>query len=521
MRLAVLALLLAPSGVEGLFADSKYLVTDLKADRKSSCVIVAADEFADACDRLLAHREKRGHTVAVVRASDVFRAFGAGKPSPDALAAFSKHAHARWSTRFLLLAGDVERLPAHVRRSEYQTTRYPNDEELGTDHFIAEPGVAVGRFPADTPAELAAMIAKTVDYETRSVPGPWQRRISFITGEGGFGTFIDGFIEAQFTKIVADTIPAPFDIEVAYAKPSSPYSPHPTRFNDCAIRLLNEAPLFYVYVGHGKRSGCDTIEFKGEAYPILETAHVPRVRVRGHGPVMVVIACNTGEYDGKTSDCLGEELMKSPTGPVAFIGGSRITQPYGNAVLGRELIGAFLQEKPTIGEALFAAKGRAVGADDSDFRKTADRLAGTMQGGDSLEPMRKDVALHYNLLGDPALSLRRPDALEVAAKQDGRRVRVSGRAPIGDGRALVSLDCPREKFLRPPGKVTEIAQFAERYRLANDKSVARAEVAVTGGAFEVEFEVPAGTPKGRHWVRAFAWSDSGAAAGAKELVLGE
>jgi hypothetical protein len=506
--------------------DSKYLVTDLKAARRATYIAIAADALAGDCDALLAHRERRGQTPILVRASDVWRTFGGGKASPDALAAFVKHAADAWGAKFALVVGDVDALPAHVRASEYQTSRWPNDEELGTDHLTAG-AVSLGRFPADTREELAAMIAKTIEYETVMPPGPWQRRISFVTGEGGFGSFIDSFLEAQFTKIVTDMIPAPYEIEVAYAKPTSPYSPHPSRFNDNAIRLLNQGSLFFVYVGHGHRTGCDSIEYKGASYPILEDKHVPRIRVAEGRPVVVVIACNTGEFDAKTGDCLGEAMMKSRTGPVAFIGGTRITQPYGNALLGRQLIDAYLRSKPTIGEALFAAKKMVIDDADSDFRKTADRLAGTIMGSASLEPMRKDVILHYNLLGDPALVLRRPeDSVRVDVARDGKRITVSGRTSLKEGRAIVTFDVPREKYQRTPAKIgageaDPVARYLERYRASNDKSLARAEVAVRDGTFEASFDLFAAPAAGKYVVRAFAWNGTGAAQGVTDVTVDE
>ncbi|MBI2931968.1 MAG: hypothetical protein HYY16_09975 [Planctomycetes bacterium] len=504
--------------------DSKYLVTDLKSDHTASYVVVAPDEFAEDCDRLLAHRQATGHTVALVRASDIAGAFGNGALTADALLSFTKHAADRWKTRFLLLAGDADRIPAHIRRSEYQTTRFANEEELGTDHLYSEPGLCVGRFPADTREELHAMIRKTIDYETNVRPGPWQRRISFITGQADFGSLIDSFIESQFTKIVTDTIPAEYDIELAYAKPTSPYCPYPARFNDNALRLLNEGALFYVYVGHGKRTGCDLIEFKGKFYPILEEAHVPDIRIREGPPIMIVLACSTGEFDAKTGDCLGEALLKSPSGPVAFIGGSRITQPYANTLLGRELIAGFLRDQPTAGEALFAGK-RGVLDNASNLRKVADRLAGLIQGSDALEPMRKDVVMHYNLLGDPALILRRPpNGLTIETTLSGRKLAAKGRSPMKQGRALVSVSCPREAFLRPPVRIPasdpDLARrFLERYQAANDKTIARAEVEVRDGIFEIEFDVPAGTAAGPYFIRAFAWNGDASAAGVAEVAL--
>ncbi|HLY09836.1 MAG TPA: C25 family cysteine peptidase, partial [Planctomycetota bacterium] len=442
MRIVAALLIFAGAG-------SAYVERNLDKVR-AKYLIVAPPAFADALDSLCDLRAKR-YPVAVVRTDDIAAKYGAGA---NGIAAFVKSV----SPNFLLLAGDVDTIPTFIRKSEYVSDRFASDPDLATDYLYGPP---TGRFPAHSVAELQSMAAKTVDYETTLKGGRWQKRISIVTGEGNFGALIDEVLERQVYSVVTGKIPAGYDIETAYAKPSSKYCYYPPKFGINALRMLNEGSLFYTYVGHGYRTGFDDVRYKDEEYPIFDPKSVKDVEVREGLPIMVVIACSTGEYDSISGDCIGETLFKRRRGPVAFIGGSRTTQPYGNGLFGNKLVEqVFAPNTETLGEALWAAKAAVVGKDPSPLRLQADAIASAIQGPAALEPMRKDVILHYNLLGDPALRIRRPAGqIELTPHGfpgPGRTFFVTGKAP--DGPVEVTFECARDKFAHPTDLQGETAE---------------------------------------------------------------
>jgi len=503
VRIALLLLLFASAG-------SPYLERDL--DKVSArYLVVAPPDFAEALDPLCDLRSKHLR-VAVVRTDDIAAKYG---PGADGIAALVK----RVDPRFLLLAGDVDTVPTFLRKSEYVSERFATDPDLATDHLFGPPA---GRFPAHTAAELKDMAAKTVEYETTLPAGRWQKRINFVTGEANFGALIDDVLERQFNAVVTGKIPPAYDVETAYAKPSSKYCYYPPKFAANALRMLNEGSLFYAYVGHGYRTGFDDVRYKDEVYPIFESKSAKDVEVREGLPIMVVVACSTGEYDSHSGDCIGESLFKRRRGPVAFIGGSRTTQPYGNGLLAHKLVEqVFAHHAETIGEALWAAKAAVVGKDGSLLRLQADAIATAIQGPGSLEPMRKDVILHYNLLGDPALRIRRPaEDLELAPHGNpgpGRTFSVSGAA--AEGPVELTFECPRDKFCHPVDLVGDTAeeQLARRYANANNKIVARTGATAAEGRFEAEIELPEALKPGKYLLKAYAPG----AVGSTEIVIPE
>jgi hypothetical protein len=58
----------------------------------------------------------------------------------------------------------------------------------------------------------------------------------------------------------------------------------------------------------------------------------------------VLIACYTGAIDAR-DDSLAEELVLDEQGPIAAIAATRVTMPYGNTVLGCELLRAAFTDR--------------------------------------------------------------------------------------------------------------------------------------------------------------------------------
>ncbi len=480
---------------------SKYRLADPAAPQRVDWLVVAGDAFADRLDALAAHRERQGLRPGIVSMTDLSAKF-------PGVREFVAHAVEKWekpAPANLLLVGDVDAVPAVVRPGAARG--FMSEADLATDYDYAcpgaelEPALHVGRLPCDTPEELDAMVRKILDYETAVKPGPWQKKVAFVVGEAGFGKELDAFIERQFIQIVGGGLPPAYDIEVAYASPRSPYCPYPPRFDQNAVRLLNEGSLFYVFVGHGSRTGVDNIRWKDKAYDILEATHAGKIEVKAGLPVMVVIACSTGQYDHE-EDCVGETFLKRPRGPVAFLGGSRVTQPYANGLIGKALVDQSFGDVKTLGEAVTRAKKQVLAHGTTPFHQQADFMAAMAQGKESLEPMRRDVVRHYNLLGDPALVLRKPEpSIRLSVKGDIATVEAA--AP----EVALTLECPREKSARPLPQADENAadfemKAVERYRAANDRVLGSWKVRLAGGKGTQKFPLP--KESGTYWLKAYA-----------------
>jgi hypothetical protein len=347
------------------------------------------------------------------------------------------------------VANETHRVPAHYMPATI-TRRWGGEPLIATDNYYADldfdqsPDLAVGRLTADTPAELTAMIEKIIAYERNDDVGPWRTRINFVAGAGGFGLLADKLLERVAGNIIRRHIPATYQNTITYAAWQSPSSAPPDRFRELVIERLNEGGAFWVYIGHGDERRLVSASRAPVAggQTIFSAADVRRLNPIGGPSIALFLACRTGGFD-KRADCLAEELLRAPAGPVAVIAGSRVTMPYAMSVLGQGLMTeTFEIRRKTIGEVILHAKRRLL-PPASDHRaglatvvavSTAfelippdvipitqrmaalrmARLLGTLPAN-LMQERAEHVAL-FNLLGDPLLRLRHPRPLLEAGR---------------------------------------------------------------------------------------------------------
>ncbi len=527
MRPAAIALgfalvLVAPSHL-ALGADGEVEVLDgpsagTRAGPPVDYLAIGPRDWLPALRPLLEHRE---------RASGLETAFLACEEGARTTTSV-RGAIAACDPRFVLLAGDVEHVPAALVTG------------IGTDHPYAcaggdgfAPRRAVGRFPADTAEDLARMAARTLEYETLASPGEWQRDLAFFAGEGGF--VFDPVLEAVGARVISSAIPAAYDVDMTYGSPGSPYFFPPELFADKLVARLNDGPLLVTFIGHGSVEGTQHVRFDGRHYPIVNADTARRAEGEARRTIFVVLACSTGDYDEaldwmpRAGDCIGEQLLEAEGGPVAFIGSSRPSAPYGNAALGYELQRALLGEGGGAGSPGAATLGEALASAKAGLLEGRGILAGLSRlpsflGGDDLERELREHVLLYNLLGDPALRVAKPEVggldlrAEIAegATVDGHpALRVTGRAGAGRPELVITLETERVAILRPiekvvPGDPGARWKIFRNHGAANDKVLSWARLAAgADGAFEALLALPAAPeamPPGTYVVKAAAFA---------------
>ena len=133
--------------------------------------------------------------------------------------------------------------------------------------------------------------------------------------------------------------------------------------------------MFWVYIGHGYPYQLDRVRVPGRTYHILNTQDMSKLDNQHGTPIAIFLACYTGAYD-QPYDCLAEEMLRAPGGPVAVLAGSRVTMPYAMAVLGSGLMDEYFRQRPaTLGEIVLNAKRQMVkDAPEGTDRKLLDLL---------------------------------------------------------------------------------------------------------------------------------------------------
>lgn len=264
------------------------------------------------------------------------------------------------SVKYLLLIGDAvpdvtsestasDRLIPTARVEALVISDFGKEKDIATDNYYADlnddnmPELAVGRLPVDTPEQLDVIIAKILRYESETVPGFWRRRINLIAGVGGFSPLIDAQIESSVRYMLSEMIDEGYDLSMTQANWKSAFCPAPELFRSVTVERLNEGCLFWVYMGHGFHTTLDCVRTPLTDYAIFVEGDSQYVRSRSGLPIAIFCACYTGAFDA-IEDCIAEDLIRQPFGPIAVIASSRVAMPYGIAVFGLELIDEALGE---------------------------------------------------------------------------------------------------------------------------------------------------------------------------------
>jgi hypothetical protein len=422
----------------------------------------------------------------------------------------------------ILLIGDVPRLSDSSREAAgdsqvvptwYVTAkvniRWGSEPTIATDELYADlnddrvPDVAVGRIPAHSSAELAAVVRKILRYEQSNDEGEWHRRINIVAGVGGFGTMTDALVEAAGRSVIQQTVPLSYEVSPLFASRATAKGAAPDQFTAQVLRQIEEGSLAWIYLGHGLPTELDSIRTLGGDRPILSANDVPQLRCGPNCPLAVLIACYTGAFDARYG-CLAESLLLHEHGPVAAIAATRVTMPYGNAVFGCELLRSCYEGHPaTLGEIWKSAQRRTLAdAPDDPLRKSLDQLAsGLSPPPVDLAAERREHVLMYQLLGDPLLRIQFPRELKLDAPTEatsGQSLTIKGRSEVA-GRCTIEL-------ITNGGEESVSNAPAATIRLA------------LPGAFQVTIDLPASS-SGAHTVRGFVAGESEYASGATTVVL--
>lgn len=451
----------------------------------------------------LRYRQQQGYQIALsTEAQDTGRVH-----------ATIRAAAASGRLKNVLLVGDDQKqtsktefhLPTPLVRAEVIKAWGP-ETELAADNRYADldgdhsPDVALGRLPASDPDELRVMVDKILAYERAAPEGRWRRKINLVAGVGGFGMVADAVIETATRSFIRRGIPDGFETKIAYASWRSPYFPDPRRFRQHVVNQFNDGCLCWVYVGHGRRSELDWVRVPIGIAPILTVDDVERIECRTGFPIAIFLSCYGAAFDGE-QDSLTERLLQHRGGPVAALGGSRVTMPYGMAVLSQALMDEmFQQQRATLGEVVMHAKRRTMASDVNRQHRLLSTVARAIspQPSDLVGERREHVDM-FHLLGDPLLRLHHPEQVDVDVERSavpGDRIRVQCRSKVA-GKCLVELACRRGRFTFAPEARLEFDGSHEGMRRldavfaqANDDVYCRRLVTTKGQPFEVELDVP-------------------------------
>jgi hypothetical protein len=432
-------------------------------------IMVAHERLKDAVEPLAAFYRKRGLKVDVVDIQDVYDEFNHGILHPRALKDFLSHAYHSWkrpAPRWVLLVGDAswdaknekhdeQQYPAASFSPSHGTTfasiqaaRYMPSNELrhrnlvptwsyltydghaaGDNWFVSVdgdddlPDMAVGRFPVTEPADVAAIVEKSIRYQQQPEYGPWRNRMLWITSEQA------GFL--QMSDQLSDIFGKEgFSSEKVYPPKDASEGVHDQQ----RLReALNRGDLLVHFVGHGGRYIWRTGPPDWQKHrDLFNLDDIDKLNASDRLPVVVSMTCYSAPFDHPNADSIGEKFLRvKGKGAVAVIAASWRNAPY--RTMSEDVYRALTEGGQTLGEGVQKVKRKNV---------------------------HKEFLEQYNLLGDPALVMATP-RLNIDLQADAEAaagpptVRAQIKAERFAGRAIVDwLDAKGEVASRQYVDVT-------------------------------------------------------------------
>jgi|GEM_PF-5012154 len=379
---------------------------------------------------LKAHREVfNGFSVKIVSTDDMMNEFAFGRQDPTAIRNFIRFAYNNWNPQpqFVLLAGngyyDYRNitgefphnwiLPFEIDASDNVFSRATDDYFVDLDFSLSRkvnppfpqedillalpfhvedpgsspsaspsspgfsqivPDIAIGRLPADSPEDVASIVAKILGEETRIVPGLWRISALFIADDQFTPAGGGEFFHLTQAENISRNLPASvrrlklYEVEYPFAGDEKPSATRQL------INRINAGNRFLVYVGHAS-------EVRWTHENLLNFQRDIR-SIRNHDKIGFSIGISTpyrGD-DGKTG-IIGTLLKRSHRGLLASVAPNRPVFAYQN----EQLVQAFWQNLYSqaggfVGEGLRLAKASGNTNDQKFF-----------------------------LLGDPAINITLPD----------------------------------------------------------------------------------------------------------------
>jgi hypothetical protein len=478
---------------------------DVPATPPADIAVVCPTDFRGALQPWLQRRQQQGHVI------DFISNDGNSLQIRERIRTAAKNG----TLQFVLLVGDAPpreaddaqrarctptfRLPSKIDRYWGGEPDFASDNPYADLDNDGVPELAIGRLTAHTTDELTVMIKKILAYEDSRDFGPWRVRINFVTGEGGFGPLVDATLEVAVRNAIGCNLPVAYQSTLTDALWRSPFCPDPHQFHRCTLERMNEGCLFWVFMGHGSPRTLQWAMFPDGSTPILQCEDCSQLRCSTAPPIALCMCCYTGAFAEK-NDCLAEELLRAPGGPVAVFSGSNVTMPYGMAALGRQAVHAYFDRRSeTLGQWLLQAKRDTMTGYDLPIWSLlhAATVAVAPAGFDLKEERREHLQL-FNLFGDPTMRLAHPQDVKISAPVTavaGQSIAVHAECSIA-GSATVELLTPLDQLQVPSrdrynGSTAGREQFDAVYRAANNTRLASVNAESKDGAVVAKLPVPA------------------------------
>ncbi len=257
---------------------------------EGNMLIITYDDFWDEMVPFYEWKIMKGIPTEMINVSEIGDA--------NAIASYIDTYYHTNGLTFVLLVGDVAQVPTLYLASYACDPGYSYVE--GSDHY---PDLFVGRFSAETPADVLTQIERSIEYEQNPLLGEWFHKGTGVASNLGPGD--DGEYDDEHMDNIRDDL-----LAYTYTEVDQIYDPYGTA--SMVTTAINDGRSIANYCGHGSSTSWGSTGFSN--------SHVNQLVNDNMLPFIVSVACYNGAFDYTT--CFAEAWMRAtnngePTGSVA------------------------------------------------------------------------------------------------------------------------------------------------------------------------------------------------------------
>ncbi len=474
----------------------------LKSGAMAADYLIIAHESLQgaALDRLLVHRsdiskeqQASNFQAMSVTTREIYDQFSNGLVDPVAIRNFLRYTLLHWqkAPSYVLLVGDAtfDFKDNLGLGKQLLIPSYENRNQVSDDWFVnltndRLPDMMIGRLPVSSQEELAVVVDKIIQYESKPLPGAWRSRILLAADDlyRKQDYAAEDHLFLKDSEALANSGSSEdFDVAKVYLE----QYPWDRSFNKPSAKAafldnLNSGALFVNFFGHANWNmlAHESLFRVPNDLPNLHNANML--------PVFYAGTCEIALIDDPRLSSMAELLLSQPEGGVVAVIGSarwnmhlasyRVAQAFYECLFAPERRGVV-----TIGQALLHAKIKAGYPDQTEI---------------------------MFLLGDPALTVLAPSYhIDLAIEPDtlslDKRTRVRGK--------IYQAEAPAKQFsgqclLRLYDSGVAVEKPVYNY-LWPGRIIFEGQTSVDSGEFDMSFFADADTSKGGGFARlaACAW----------------
>ncbi|MEI2759744.1 MAG: C25 family cysteine peptidase [Bacteroidia bacterium] len=368
---------------QNIFRNAGSYINYLPLSEDGEMLIISDASFMQAMQPFIDWKIKKGLPVAMV---DVATAGGTAQQ----IKTFIQNYYSTHNLKYVLLIGDAQQIPTPVLSGGASDPSY--GYLLGNDSYAE---VFVGRFSAQTVADVTTQVQRSVEYEMLPTPGvTWYSKGICIGSDQGPGD--DNEMDFQHQQVIRGK-----ELAFTYNAVSELYDGsqggNDMSGNPTASMLsseINNGASIITYTGHGSSASLGTTGFSN--------ANATGLTNIGMLPFIWSVACVNGEFANAT--CLAEAFLRAqyngqPTGAVATFMSS-INQSWNPPMDAQDEMVDLL-----------------VGTNASNIKRTFAGLSmnGCMHMNDQYGAAGDEMTNTWHCFGDPSLNVRTATPYSITA----------------------------------------------------------------------------------------------------------